>query len=94
MTSESGNSDQPEIGFKSPPSYPVVCMTNETPPRRIKLLGTALIDPDVWVGEIEGEADPSCWVVKGSGGICHKTADVHKARALPWGPPHWERHDL
>ncbi len=63
--------------FERLPSFPLECTTDEQPPRKIRLLGTSAIDPDVWVAEIEGESRPA-WVVKSSGGICHPTTDVMK----------------
>jgi hypothetical protein len=75
-----------KIAPTNPPEFPTHCITNEMPPRKIKILGTAAIDPDVWVAEIEGDARPA-WVVKSTGGICHPTAEPFKHRVMPWIEP-------
>jgi hypothetical protein len=73
------------IRITNPPGFPIICVTNEQPPRKVKLLGTSAIDPDVWVAEIEGDPRPA-WVVKNCGGICHDTTNVHECRVMPWAP--------
>jgi hypothetical protein len=67
----------------SPMAFPVTCVTNEIPSRRITLLGASAIDPDVWVAKFDDDEIPA-WVVMHSGGICHPTTDVQKHRVLPW----------
>lgn len=71
------------IGWDNPPEFPVTCLTNEDPPRKIKLLGTSAVRPDVWVASIEGEG-AIAWVLKGNGGVCHPTTDESKVRVLHW----------
>jgi hypothetical protein len=77
------------VGYDDPPVFPTWTVTNEAPPRWIKILGTSAIDPDVWVAELSGHEEKA-WVVKGSGTLLHKSVNrkpdelLARVRILPW----------
>lgn len=75
------------IGYNDPPGgFPARAITNETPPRELIVLGTSGIDPDVWVARFATDAPQSraVWIVKGSGGLCHESANVLRDRVTAW----------
>jgi hypothetical protein len=90
MTQEGLGADPaliPSEPSQSPLSRPIgfdpgaVWLTNEKPPRRLVVKGTAAIDPDILVAEFEdgskGYKGKTLWIVKSSGFVCgiHDTFD-------------------
>jgi len=64
--------------------FPQTWVTNEIPPRMLKVKGVALMDRDCLVAEIIGEKHGPLWVVEHSGYVIGIGAEVY---AIPCGEP-------
>jgi hypothetical protein len=50
-------------------SEPEIWLTDEEPPRRLRVLGVAAVDPDCLVAYLEGSKQ-ALWIVEWTGYVC------------------------